>query len=121
MTQLSLIDHSQHPIATQEMLGDAGLKSAIKAMRRRAGADTAAAWPYVERLLNVAGRPAWAVDDWWCALRRRQGHGVRVTTAGCSGDVDHFSRLESVENLITRNMTTFPSAFTRSLSEGARE
>jgi hypothetical protein len=60
--QLSLIDPREHPVATAEMLADAGLQSAIKAMSKRAGA-TDAAWPYVERLLDVAGRPAWAVDD----------------------------------------------------------
>ena len=63
MIQLSLIDPLQHPVATEAMLADADLKSAIKAMRKRAGADTASAWPYVERLLDVSGRPVWAVDD----------------------------------------------------------
>jgi hypothetical protein len=61
--QLSLIDPRQHPVATEEMLCDAGLKSAIRTMRKRAGTATDAAWPYVEGLLDIAGRPAWAVVD----------------------------------------------------------
>jgi hypothetical protein len=45
------------------MLEDAELKAAIRAMRRRDDKPLEAAWSYVERLLDIDGRPAWAVDD----------------------------------------------------------
>lgn len=62
MNQLELIDPRVCTTATAEMIDDVGLRSAIRAVRRRAGRDDAA-WPYVERLVEISGRPAWAVDD----------------------------------------------------------
>lgn len=60
--QLSLIDPRQHPIAAQAMLEDAHLRGVITFMRGLAfRADLG--WPHVEHLVEVAGRPAWAVDD----------------------------------------------------------
>ncbi|WP_051000262.1 hypothetical protein [Bradyrhizobium diazoefficiens] len=59
--QLQMFDPREYPKRTFEMLNDLGLGRAIDAMRprRRIGA----ALPYVERLCDVDGRPAWAVDD----------------------------------------------------------
>jgi hypothetical protein len=60
--QLSFIDPRIHPVATQAMLDDPNLKMIIDALRAQAfRADRG--WPYVEHLCEVAGRPAWAVDD----------------------------------------------------------
>ncbi len=64
MTQLCLIDPRQSPIATAEMLDDAGLRAAIATVRTRSGVDPALLWPYVERLPEIGKRPAWAVDDY---------------------------------------------------------
>lgn len=66
MTQLELIDPRDCATATAEMLADAGLRSAIRTMRSAAAGDNRSGgtgWPYVERVLDVDGRPAWAVDD----------------------------------------------------------
>lgn len=60
--QLSLIDPRQNPVATKEIMADFKLRVAIAEMRRRNGSRDQK-WPYVERLIDVAGRPAWAVDD----------------------------------------------------------
>lgn len=61
--QLSLIDPREHPIATAEMLDDQHLKGAIRFVRALEGSDSAAAWPFVERICEIEGRPARAVDD----------------------------------------------------------
>lgn len=61
--QLELLDPRDTAPATAEMLADVGLRSAIRTMRRRAGLSIDGAWPYVERLVEISGRPAWAVDD----------------------------------------------------------
>lgn len=60
--QLSLIDPREHPVATAEMLDDTYLKGAIHFVRAKAGLDNTV-WPFVERLCDVEGKPAWAVDD----------------------------------------------------------
>jgi hypothetical protein len=65
MTQLQMFDPRLHPPRTAEMLGDVELCRAIDRMRPRRRRN--AKWPYVERLLDIEGRPAWAVDD--CGLR----------------------------------------------------
>lgn len=59
--QLQMFDPRLTPTRTFEMLNDLGLCRAIDAMRprRRIGA----AWPYVEKLCEVDGKPAWAVED----------------------------------------------------------
>lgn len=61
MQQLQMFDPRETPTRTFEMLNDRGLCQAIDAMRprRRIGRP----WPYVERLCEVDGRPAWAVED----------------------------------------------------------
>ena len=66
MTQLELLDPRECATATAEMLADRGLRSAIKTMRSPAAGDNRSdgtGWPFVERLVDVDGRPAWAVDD----------------------------------------------------------
>ena len=77
MTQLQMFDPRLTPTATAAMLDDADLKSAIAAMRGRKRND--AGWPYVERLLDIDGHPAWAVDDadrwrahvvWECEIKK---------------------------------------------------
>ena len=59
--QLQMFDPREAPTRTFEMLNDLGLCRAIDAMRprRRIGA----AWPYVEKLCEIEGKPAWAVED----------------------------------------------------------
>lgn len=60
--QLDLIDPREMATITQTMHDDAHLRSAIRFMRGEAfRADLG--WPHVEHLVEVAGRPAWAVDD----------------------------------------------------------
>lgn len=61
--QLSLIDPRAHPVQTQAMLDDCHLSRAIRFVRAKAFRGEWS-WPYVEHLCDVAGRPAWAVDDW---------------------------------------------------------
>ncbi|WP_237867244.1 MULTISPECIES: hypothetical protein [Bradyrhizobium] len=56
-----MFDPRLTPARTFEMLNDVGLCRAIDAMRPRR--PIGAAWPYVERLCEVEGKPAWAVDD----------------------------------------------------------
>lgn len=60
MMQLSLIDPRIHPTATAEMLDDTYLKGAIRFVRQRAGLNADSAWPFVERLCDIEGRPVWA-------------------------------------------------------------
>jgi hypothetical protein len=66
--QLQMFDPRMTPIRTAEVLGDIGLCRAIDSMRprRRIGA----AWPYVERLCEVEGKPVWAVEDGGKAARQ---------------------------------------------------
>jgi hypothetical protein len=61
MTQLQMFDPRLWPTRTAEMLGDIDLCRAIDRMRprRRRNGD----WPYVERLVEIEGRPAWLVED----------------------------------------------------------
>jgi hypothetical protein len=94
--QLSLIDPREHPVTTAEMLDDDGLKGAIKTMRKRAGTDPAAAWPYVEYFLDVVGRPAWAVDD---------GGGRYVAVGNVVFGIEDLSFAE--ENLRTEALKAF--------------
>lgn len=62
MMQLQMFDPAATPVATQEMLDDGGLHEAIEFMRvRNDVADSG--WPYVERICEIDGRPAWAIDD----------------------------------------------------------
>jgi len=66
VTQLELLDPRSCGTATAEMLADRGLRSAIRTMRTAAAGDNQSdgtGWPYVVRLVDVDGRPAWAVDD----------------------------------------------------------
>jgi hypothetical protein len=59
MTQLQMFDPRIAPTATAEMLADGNLRRAIARMRRGNGGS----WPYVERICDIGGRPAWLVDD----------------------------------------------------------
>ena len=61
MTQLQLFDPRLTPKATSEMLGDRELCRAIDRMRPRRRRNCT--WPYVERLIEIDGKPAWLVDD----------------------------------------------------------
>lgn len=64
--QIEMFDPRMAPTATQEMLADAGLRRAIRWLRspevgRYRSRGTG--WPYVERIAECEGRPAWMVDD----------------------------------------------------------
>jgi hypothetical protein len=61
--QLSLIDPVAHPVVTKAMLDDAGLRGAIRLVRQRDGVPQDAVWPIVERVGDISGVAAWAVDD----------------------------------------------------------
>jgi hypothetical protein len=81
--QLQMFDPRDQPVATAAMLEDSELKSAIQAIRirsltqqtdleghtalrkelERREPNICFPWPYVEHLIDVDGRPAWAVDD----------------------------------------------------------
>lgn len=60
MTQLQMFDPRLTPTATSEMLADAGLRGAIRTMRK--GSERTE-WPFVERIGAVGEARAWAVDD----------------------------------------------------------
>ncbi|WP_368509102.1 hypothetical protein [Bradyrhizobium lupini] len=58
--QLQLFDPRMAPTATAEMLADAGLRGAIRTMRKdKAGTE----WPFVEAIGAIGDARAWAVDD----------------------------------------------------------
>lgn len=59
--QLQMFDPRLMPVRTAEMLGDRELCRAIDSMRPRRRRNLT--WPYVERLIEIDGRPAWAVED----------------------------------------------------------
>lgn len=77
-----MFDPRVMPKRTAEMLGDIGLCRAIDSMRprRRLGA----AWPYVERLCEVEGRPAWAVDDKGKRYVVLNGTVFKMSDLGCA-------------------------------------
>lgn len=56
-----MFDPRLTPTRTAKMLGDRDLCQAIDRMRPRRRRNST--WPYVERLLDIDGRVAWAVDD----------------------------------------------------------
>jgi hypothetical protein len=60
--QLQMFDPRLAPTATAEMLSDVALRYAIEDMRDH-HVVAESGWPYVERLCDVDGAPAWAVDD----------------------------------------------------------
>lgn len=62
--QLQLFDPRMTPTATSEMLADAGLRSAIRTMRKDSGGTE---WPFVERIGAIGDARAWAVED--CGVR----------------------------------------------------
>ncbi|MDO9441595.1 MAG: hypothetical protein Q7T73_11965 [Beijerinckiaceae bacterium] len=59
--QLSLIDPRVHTAVTKAMHDDVNLSDAIGFMRD--DFTEPMAWPFVEHLCDIEGRPAWAVDD----------------------------------------------------------
>lgn len=56
-----MFDPRLTPTAAAAMLADAGLRDAIVGMRPIR--DGIKPWPFVEHLLDIDGRAAWAVDD----------------------------------------------------------
>lgn len=63
--QCELFDPRENPVATAEMLGDAGLRTAIRFLRSPVAGDmrsSGTGWPYVAKL-DVAGARAWLIDD----------------------------------------------------------
>lgn len=65
-SQLQMFDPRATPTATAVMLQDVALRVAIADMRHRTREGARRhddAWPYVEHLCEIEGRPAWLVDD----------------------------------------------------------
>jgi hypothetical protein len=85
------------------MLDDAGLRVCIKMMRGGRPVE-GGHWPYVERLCEVADRPAWAVEDdgmryvvgaiifFWPEDMDIADEKIRTTARDCFGRLDAIAR-----------------------------